>query len=134
MITADGIKSTNDPIGVGGLSNAPGYDQSGVSNGVTYRLRVWYSESSAMAQVDVSGQASAVISIALPSLPKPPNLSGGSTQSLFLNLIEYSVGADVQADNIAGYLILSKAGTVRLFIRADAAFMTGSSETRVFRL
>lgn len=118
------------------LTSSPAYEHTGTTSGVSYRIRAWASPDSKMVytQVDASGSSNAEISISIPSLPFSLDLNGNNSQSLFLNVIEYSAGNEVSGQNNVGALIISKNGAMRLYIREDAAIIDGSSDTKIFKM
>ncbi len=57
-----------------------------------------------------------------------------ASQSLFLNVMEYTEGAPVTSASSAGALIINRAGQMRLYINNAAAMTAGSSDCRFFKL
>lgn len=133
MMTTEGITAKKAGMNLNIDSN---YDHSATTSGVSYRVRVWYDLPSKMAyaQIDAYGIAVAEINIALPSMAYGADLNGASSQSLFLNIIEFTSGGEVSSQSNVGALIISKDGDLWLYIKINASMIDGSSDAKVFRL
>ena len=118
------------------VNRTPDYNQSGTVNGITYSVRMWFVASAKMAfcSLDAIGTAGDDIDIALPLITSLPDLNGNNTQSLFLNVLEYTAGNNITWLNIMGALVIAKSGALRLYIKKNATLTEGSSDTKWFKL
>lgn len=118
------------------LNRVPDYNQQATVSGINYSVRVWIDAASKMGfcAIDAQGIATATIDLDLPALTMFPDFVGGSNQSLFLNILEYTEGSEITGLSSMGALVIARNGAIRLYIKQDAALTEGSSDTKWFKL
>lgn len=118
------------------FSGSPDYLYEDTVSGVDIVVRAWLFDGPKIGfiQLDVIGTSSSQIDETIDPLPLLPDLGEVASQSLFLNVMEYTEGAPVTSASSAGALIINRAGQMRLYINNAAAMTAGSSDCRFFKL